>query len=175
MKPEIIQAHMATAKNYANLSKARRLKVGAIIVKDDRIVSIGYNGTPPGWDNDCESKDYMSIDAGGWLDPEKIQQRWPFEEINKGEEEPESQSYVRRYALKTKPEVLHAEMNAIGKLAKHGGTSNGADMFCTHAPCVECAKLILVSGIRRVYFGEAYRSTEGVELLTKGGVDVIQA
>lgn len=142
MKPEIIQAHMATAKNYANLSKARRLKVGAIIVKDDRIVSIGYNGTPPGWDNNCEDVIQHSDDTT---------------------------------SLKTKPEVLHAEMNAIGKLAKHGGTSNGADMFCTHAPCVECAKLILVSGIRRVYFGEAYRSTEGVELLTKGGVDVIQA
>lgn len=165
---------MATAKNYANLSKARRLKVGAIIVKDDRIISIGYNGTPPGWDNNCEDKEYMDRGAGGWLDPEEIKERWPLEEECKGEEESLSDTYTRRYALKTKAEVLHAEMNAIGKLARHGGSSNGADMYCTHAPCVECAKLILVSGISRVFYGEAYRSTEGVELLKKGGVDVIE-
>lgn len=163
MKKEVIEAHMATASNYAKLSKARRLQVGAIIVKDDRIISIGYNGTPPGWDNDCEDKVYMSGDAGGWLDPGEIKERWQYLEED-----------GTRYALKTKPEVLHAEMNAIGKLAKHGGSSNGADMFCTHAPCIECAKLILVSGISRVFYREAYRSTEGVELLKKGGVDVIE-
>ena len=103
---------MATAKIFAELSHARRLHVGAIVVKDDRIISIGYNGMPAGWDNNCE------------------------DEINN--------------ELKTKPEVLHAESNAIAKLAKSSESGLGADIFITHAPCMECAKLIYQSGIKRV-------------------------
>lgn len=163
---------MKTAETFAELSHARRLHVGAIIVKDDRIISIGYNGMPAGWENDCEYKDYMHSDAGGWLNPDEIEERWPHEEICKGDEEPESNSYTRRFAYKTKKEVLHAESNAIAKLARSNDSGLDADIFITHSPCMECAKLIFQSGIRRVFYGEAYRSDEGIEFLKKSGVTV---
>ena len=159
---------MDTAKRFAELSPARRLHVGAIVVKDDRIISIGYNGMPVGWDNECEYKDYMSGDAGGWLNPDEIYERWPLEEYDK---EVESN---RRYRLVTKDEVLHAESNAIAKLAKSNDSGLGADLFVTHSPCIHCAKLIHQSGIRRVYYGENYRSTDGIEFLEKSGIEVKQ-
>jgi dCMP deaminase len=159
---------MKTAKVFAELSHARRLHVGAIVVKDDRIISIGYNGMPAGWDNNCEHKEYMSGDAGGWLNPEEIYEQWPFEE----EDIDPDLGYARRYALKTKPEVLHAESNAIAKLAKSNDSGLGADIFITHAPCIECAKLIYQSGINGVYYGENYRDDSGIEFLKKSGVNI---
>ena len=132
---------MQTAKIFAELSHARRLHVGAIVVKDDRIISIGYNGMPAGWDNNCEDKVW---DKTG------------------------------DYELKTKPEVLHAESNAISKLARSSESGDGATMFITHAPCMECSKLIYQSGIKKVYFGQAYRDTSGVEFLNKCKVTVEQ-
>jgi dCMP deaminase len=159
---------MKTAKVFAELSHARRLHVGAIVVKDDRIISIGYNGMPAGWNNDCEHKDYMSSDAGGWLSPDEIYKQWPFEE----EDIDPDLGYARRYALKTKPEVLHAESNAIAKLAKSNDSGLGADIFITHAPCIECAKLIYQSGINGVYYGENYRDDSGIEFLKKSGVNI---
>ena len=159
---------MKTAKIFAELSSARRLHVGAIVVKDDRIISIGYNGMPAGWDNDCENKEYMSGDAGGWLSPEEIYEQWPFEE----EDIDPDLGYARRYALKTKPEVLHAESNAIAKLAKSNDSGNGADIFITHAPCIECAKLIYQSGINGVYYSENYRDDAGIKFLKKSGVNI---
>ena len=168
MKEKFIKAFMDTAYRFAELSPARRLHVGAIVVKDDRIISIGYNGMPVGWDNECENKDYMSGDAGGWLDPEEIEERWPFKEYD-----PEVQSN-RRYRLVTKDEVLHAESNAIAKLAKSNDSGLGADLFVTHSPCIHCAKLIHQSGIRRVYYGENYRDDAGIEFLQKSGVVVSQ-
>ena len=159
---------MKTAKIFAELSSARRLHVGAIVVKDDRIISIGYNGMPAGWDNNCENKEYMSGDAGGWLSPEEIYEQWPFEE----EDIDPDLGYARRYALKTKPEVLHAESNAIAKLAKSNDSGEGADIFITHAPCIECAKLIYQSGINGVYYGENYRDDSGIEFLKKSGVNI---
>ncbi len=168
MKEKFVKAYMDTAKRFAELSPARRLHVGAIVVKDDRIISIGYNGMPVGWDNECEYKDYMSGDAGGWLNPDEIYERWPLEEYDK---EVESN---RRYRLVTKDEVLHAESNAIAKLAKSNDSGLGADLFVTHSPCIHCAKLIHQSGIRRVYYGENYRSTDGIEFLEKSGIEVKQ-
>ena len=159
---------MKTAKIFAELSQARRLHVGAIVVKDDRIISIGYNGMPAGWDNNCEHKDYMSGSAGGWLSPEEIYEQWPFEE----EDIDPDLGYARRYALKTKPEVLHAESNAIAKLAKSNDSGNGAKIFITHAPCIECAKLIYQSGINGVYYSENYRDDSGIEFLKKSGVNI---
>ncbi len=159
---------MDVAARFAELSHARRLHVGAIVVKDDRIISIGYNGMPAGWGNNCEDKEYMSGDAGGWLNPDEIEERWPFEE----EDFDPDIGYARRYALKTKPEVLHAESNAIAKLAKSNDSGDGADIFITHAPCIECAKLIYQSGISRVYYGENYRDDAGVEFLKKSGVEI---
>ena len=168
MKEKFKQTYMKTAKIFAELSHARRLHVGAIVVKDDRIISIGYNGMPAGWDNDCEHKEYMSGDAGGWLSPEEIYEQWPFEE----EDIDPDLGYARRYALKTKPEVLHAESNAIAKLAKSNDSGLGADIFITHAPCIECAKLIYQSGINGVYYGENYRDDSGIEFLKKSGVNI---
>ena len=137
MKASMLQAHLDVAQRYSELSHGRRLKVGAVVVKDDRIISIGYNGTPPGWDNNCE------------------------DELPDG-------------SLKTKPEVLHAEENAIGKLARSHESGNGAAMFITHAPCAQCAKLILVSGIKSVFYRDTYRDDSGVQFLIKGGIDVQQ-
>jgi dCMP deaminase len=166
MKTKFIKAHMATARVYAELSPAKRLHVGAIVVKDDRIISIGYNGMPVGWDNECEYKDFMNIDAGGWLNPNEIEERWPFKEYDA-----EVQSN-RRYRLVTKDEVLHAESNAIAKLAKSSESGLGADLFVTHAPCIHCAKLILQSGISRVWYSEDYRNDAGLDFLAKSGVTV---
>jgi len=139
MKTKLINAYMETAKIFAELSHARRLHVGAIVVKDDRIISIGYNGMPAGWDNNCEV----------WIEDGDLGSGW-----------------------KTRPEVLHAESNAIAKLARSAESGLGADIFITHAPCIDCAKLIYQSGIKRVYFGEAYRDDSGVQFLERSGVQV---
>lgn len=168
MKEKLVNAYMETARVFSKLSHARRRHVGAIVVKDDRIISIGYNGMPAGWDNNCEDKEYMSVDAGGWLNPDEIEERWPFEEEEHG---PYYES-TRRYRLKTKPEVLHAESNAIAKLARSNDSGEGADLFVTTSPCIECAKLIYQSGIRRVWFGEQYRDDSGIEFLRKSGISV---
>jgi len=136
MKQKLKLAYMQTAKIFAELSHARRLHVGAIIVKEDRIISIGYNGMPAGWDNNCEDT------------------------VNN--------------ELKTKPEVLHAETNAIAKLARSSDSGLGADLFVTHSPCLDCAKLIYQSGIKRVWYGAEYRSSDGPDFLRKSGIEVEQ-
>lgn len=158
---------MQTAKTFAELSHARRLHVGAIVVKDDRIISIGYNGMPAGWDNNCEDK-VWDPGAGGWLDPEEFDAKYPYESWN------ENALRNVRYGLKTKPEVLHAETNAIAKLARSTESGLGADIFITHSPCLDCAKLIYQSGIGRVYYGENYRDDTGIKFLQASGVEVIQ-
>ena len=135
---------MKTAETFAELSHARRLHVGAIVVKDDRIISIGYNGMPAGWDNNCE---YEIIVEDG-------------------------DDYTTE--LKTKPEVLHAETNAIAKLAKSNESGLGATMFITHAPCLDCAKLIYQSGIGSVLYRDAYRDVSGVTFLERSGIKVEQ-
>jgi dCMP deaminase len=148
MKPNLLEAYMRTAETFAELSHARRLHVGAIVVKDDRIISIGYNGMPAGWDNNCED--------------ESVEPYAGFE------------GSIHRIVLKTKPEVLHAESNAISKLARSSESGDGSVMFITHAPCIDCAKLIYQSGIRRVYFGSAYRDNAGVQFLKSCGIEVEQ-
>jgi dCMP deaminase len=175
MKEKFINAYMDTAYRFAKLSPAKRRQVGAIVVKDDRIISIGYNGMPVGWDNECEYKDYMSGDAGGWLDPDEIEERWPFKE-NVELVDPDDGTIIitRRYRLKTKPEVLHAESNAIAKLARSTSSGIGASIFITHAPCYDCAKLIYQSGINSVYYRSSYRDTSGVEFLEKSGIKIEQ-
>jgi dCMP deaminase len=142
MKQKFIEAYMKTAETFASLSSAVRLHVGAIIVKDDRIISIGYNGMPSGWDNNCE--DDFGLDFKG------------------------------NRTLVTKPEVLHAETNAIAKLAKSTESGNGATLFVTHAPCLDCAKLVFQSGISSVYYRNSYRSDTGLQFLEKAGVRVTQ-
>ena len=163
MKHKMKLAHMRTAFNYAACSSAVRLQVGSIIVKDDAIISIGYNGQPSGWDNVCEEREYMASDAGGWLDPEEIDDKWPFVADDK-----------RRYRLKTKSTVLHAESNAISKLAKLNGGGQNAAIFITHCPCLDCAKTIYQAGITEVYYAQSYRDTIGADFLIQCGLTVEQ-
>jgi dCMP deaminase len=165
MKQKYIDLYMDWATRCAQLSHAVRLQVGAVIVKDDSVISYGYNGMPAGWDNDCEDK-VWDKGAGGWLDPEEIEAKYPYEAWHEG-----AQRNVR-YGLKTKPEVLHAESNAVAKLARSSNSGKDADIFITHAPCLDCAKLIYQAGIRRVWFGTAYRDTAGVDFLEKSGIAV---
>ena len=141
MKQKWIDAYMDTAERFAQLSSAVRLKVGAVVVKDHRIISIGYNGMPAGWTNECEEKIY-TVDT------------W-------------------NYDLKTKDEVIHAEANAILKLAKSHDGGDGADLFCTHAPCVQCAKLIYGAGIKNVYYRDQYRNDDGLKFLEKCGIKIM--
>ena len=154
MKQKFRDAYMKVAETFAELSSAKRLHVGSIIVKDDRIISIGYNGMPSGWDNECEDKIYC--DDGEWSE-----QLYP----------KESNQWIR-YNLKSKPEVLHAETNAIAKLAKSTESGLDATLFVTHAPCLDCAKLVYQSGINSVYYRNSYRNDDGIKFLEKAGVQV---
>lgn len=157
---------MDFAHSIAELSHARRRKVGAVIVNDNTIV-YGYNGMPAGWDNNCEHKVYDQ-GAGGWLNPDEIETAYPYKEWD------DAIGRNVRYGLRTNPEVLHAESNSIGKLARSAVTGNGADMFVTLSPCLECAKLIHQTGIKKVFYRQQYRDTAGIEFLRKSGVDVNQ-
>lgn len=163
MKKKYIKAYMDVAERFAQLSSATRLKVGAIVVKDNRIISIGYNGTPHGWDNVCEDRIYVSNDAGGWIDTSTLHERYPYVDEE-----------GKRYTLKSKPEVLHAEMNCLMKLAKSNESGESAVMFVTHSPCMECAKGIYQAGIKKVYYLHKYRSDDGLGFLTKSGIPVHQ-
>ena len=139
MKQKWIEAFMDTAERFAQLSSANRLQVGAVVVKDNRIISIGYNGMPSGWTNECEYEE--GDELGG-------------------------------YFLKSKPEVLHAETNAIAKLARSTESGLDATLFVTHAPCLDCAKLVYQSGINSVYYRNSYRDENGIQFLEKAGVKV---
>lgn len=174
MKKKFIDYFMNIADLTSKLSYAKRLQVGAVIVKGNQIIGTGYNGMPTGWDNNCEDKVYDK-GAGGWLDPQEFDQRYPYE----GDVEmvdPDEGVYTMkvRYGLKTKPEVLHAESNAIAKVSRSTESSDGATLFCTHAPCIECAKLIYQAGISSVYYREQYRDNSGLNFLSQGGVNVHQ-
>jgi len=138
------KAHLEVAEIYAQLSSAKRRKVGCVIVKDNRIISIGYNGMPSGWDNECEytGNDFFKLDSHS--------------------------------ELTTKPEVLHAETNAIAKVAKSNESSEGAVLYTTCTPCLECSKLIYQSGIERVVYKERYRTEEGLTFLEKCGIELEQ-
>jgi dCMP deaminase len=139
IKEKYLGTYMKTAKLFAEHSTAIRRKVGAVIVKDDRIISIGYNGMPTGWTNVCEY----------WNETAQLEGEW-----------------------KTKPEVLHAESNAIAKLARSPESGNGASLFVTCSPCLDCAKLIYQSGIQEVFYNEKYRNDDGIEFLTKCNIPV---
>lgn len=148
-------AHMKAAEVYSQLSSARRLHVGCVVVKDNTIIGIGYNGMPSGWDNNCEDKVY----ANEWSVDNEV---WEYQEEDSG----------HPYNLKTKPEVLHAETNALAKIARSTNSSDGATMFITHAPCLDCAKLVYQSGIKSVYYRNSYKNTDGLDFLNKCNVEV---
>lgn len=132
---------MEVAELTAKLSRAQRLQVGCVIVRDDNIISFGWNGTPPGWDNNCEDTIWHS----------------------NGEQ-----------SLKTRPEVIHAEANALIKLAKSSMSSLGATIFLTHAPCVDCAKLISSAGINEVFYRAQYRNTDGIDFLKRSKISTTE-
>jgi len=140
MKDKFVFAYMDVAERFAKLSSAKRLQVGAIIVKDDRIISIGYNGMPAGWPNECE--DVIEVHEDGGI------------------------------VTKTKPEVIHAEANAIAKLAKGTESGNESTMFLTHAPCIDCAKQIYTAGIKKVFYRNSYRDSKGTDFLERCNVEV---
>jgi dCMP deaminase len=144
MKQKFVDAHMDAAEVYSRLSTAKRLQVGCVVVKDNTIIGIGYNGMPSGWDNNCEEEFIVE----------------------------EDEKFIK--SLKTKPEVLHAETNALAKIAKSTNSSDGASMFITHAPCIDCAKLVYQSGINSVYYRNSYKNTEGLDFLKKCNIKIEQ-
>ncbi len=123
--------YLRMARIWAENSYCQRRQVGALIVKNNAIISDGYNGTPSGFPNVCEDENNVTF-----------------------------------------PYVLHAEANAISKLARSNNNSEGATLYVTASPCLECAKLIIQAGIKRVVYGEPYRIEDGLELLKKAGISV---
>ena len=126
------QRYLDMARIWAQNSYCQRRQVGALVVKNNMIISDGYNGTPSGFENVCEDDNGV-----------------------------------------TKPYVLHAEANAITKLARSSNNSEGSTIYITASPCIECAKLIIQAGIKRVVYGEKYRLMDGIELLERAGIEVV--
>ena len=153
MKDNWKQAFMDVAERFSQESHAIRLQVGAIVVKDNRIISIGINGMPSGWENVCE--DVASLPH--WAAT--------IDDIP----EADRKIYVE---YKSKPEVLHAERNALDKLARSNESGEDAMMFVTHSPCLECAKSIYGAGISEIFYKTEYRSDAGIKFLEKCGVKV---
>jgi len=161
----IQNVYMEMAYSVAKLSYAKRRQVGCLIIKDNQIVSFGYNGTPSGFDNECED---ILVETQNYENPDDA--------LHLVEEH----GYVcengccTKETQTTKREVLHAESNALTKIAKSTLSSEGADLYTTTAPCFDCAKLIIQSGITKVFYNEGYRDMSGVELLEKANINVIK-
>lgn len=168
MKEKFIDYYMDVAERTGKLSYAIRRQVGAVIVKDNRILSYGYNGMPTGWDNSCEYKEYMNAAKAGFMPDVDIEEKFPYREFDPGV------GADRRYRLVTKDEVLHAESNAIAKVSGSTESSENATLFVTTAPCIHCAKMIFQSGIKSVYYRDSYRDSAGIDFLEKGGISVNQ-
>ena len=153
--------YMSVAEQGAAMSRAVRLQVGCIIVKDGNIISFSWNGMPSGWDNECEDT-LVSYDERDVHNPLDVRE-WTYD------------SNTKQYsALKTKPEVLHAETNAVCKVARSSESSEGATLFTTHAPCMECAKIIYQAGITEVIWRNSYRTEAGINFLNNAGVTMEQ-
>lgn len=129
---QLDQRYLRMARIWAENSYCQRRQVGALVVKDKRIISDGYNGTPSGFENQCEDENDV-----------------------------------------TQPYVLHAEANAITKLARSSNNSDGATLYVTASPCIECAKLIIQAGIKRVVYAEQYRLDDGIKLLQRAHIEVM--
>lgn len=127
------KAYLRMAKGWAELSHCKRKQVGAIIVKENMVISDGFNGTPAGFENCCENE----LGETHWF-------------------------------------VLHAEANAILKVAKSTNNSKGATLYLTLSPCKDCSKLILQSGIVRVVFNQLYKDSSGVDFLKGAGIETVQ-
>lgn len=127
------QRYLKMASVWAQNSYCRRRQVGALLVKDKMIISDGYNGTPSGFENNCEDENNVTF-----------------------------------------PYVLHAEANAITKVAKSNNSSDGATLYVTSSPCLECSKLIIQAGIKRVVFYDNYHKQDGIDLLIRANIEVVQ-
>jgi dCMP deaminase len=132
MKPEIKKAYMKVAETFSNVSNCKRMKVGAIVVKNESILAHGWNGTPSGFHTNC-----CELPDGS-----------------------------------TNPFVLHAEQNALIKMAKSSESTVGSELFCTHSPCPDCSKMIAQAGIKKVYYKHEYRISDGINVLKELGVEV---
>lgn len=150
--------YMQMAYQIAKLSYAKRRRVGCVIVKDTQIISTGYNGTPHGFDNGCEEDQVKVI--------ENANHQAILEEKGYTCDSGCCSKTI------TKREVLHAESNALAKISKSTLSSDGADLYTTTCPCFDCAKLIIQSGIKRVFYSEDYRDMSGVDLLKQAGIEV---
>ncbi len=126
------QRYLAMARIWSQNSYCNRRQVGAIIVKNKMVISDGYNGTPSGFENECED-----------------------------------------CTNKTKPYVLHAEANAITKVARSNNSSDGSTLYVTASPCIECSKLIIQAGIKRIVYAEKYHNTDGLDLLERADIEVV--
>ena len=151
--------YLRMAHIWAENSYALRLQVGCLMVKERMIISDGYNGMPSGFQNCCEVLKHADGTTEKFRDPMKLKIA---NELEKGS------------TLVSRPEVLHAEANAITKVAKSGNSSVGATIYVTDAPCVNCAKLIIQAGVKRVVYDRSYHDTSGIDLLTKAGILVEQ-
>lgn len=163
IKSKYIHYFMDVAHRTSQLSYAKRLQVGTVIVKDDRIISCGYNGLPAGWEsNGCEREIFLSDSEYFDLLPSERNRYVPVND-----------SFFWR-GLKTYDEVIHSEANAISRLARSTESGIDAILFCTHSPCVQCSKIIYSAGIKTVYYKTEYRSSDGIQFLKKCGVNVIK-
>lgn len=141
--------YMDIAERISQMSHARRLQVGSVLVQNDSIISHGWNGMPTGWDNNCE---------------DEIEEYYPISAV--------SGASIIKNILKTKPEVLHAEANCLMKVAKTTNSSLGSTLYITHAPCIGCAKLIHQSGVKSVYYKHIYRNEDGIKFLETCKIEV---
>lgn len=142
MRPLWNEIFMNVAYEVARMSTCRKIHVGAVIIKDKRIISIGYNGVPSGWQH-CD-------------------------EIFRGNEE----DFLKKHHEWSNYHEIHAEMNAIAFAAKNGISTEKAELYCTHSPCINCSKIIVQSGIKKVYYAELY-DRQAIDFLREAGVEVI--
>lgn len=147
------------AKRCAEMSHAIRLQVGCVVVKNGNVLSMGWNGMPEGFPNDCEHRLYMDVDYPHFNDD--AEEAFPYFDEDR-----------RRYKLVTRDEVLHAEENALMKLTRSTESAEGATLYITHAPCIRCAKLIHGARISHVVYDQTYKTTEGIDFLIKCGIRV---
>ena len=151
--------YMQTAYQFAKLSYAKRRKVGCVIVKDKQLISFGYNGMPHGFENECEENETVYYEN-------------PDQALTLVEDHGYSCDNGCCTRNRTRREVLHAESNAIMKVAKSTMSCEGAELYTTTCPCFDCSKLIIQAGISKVYYSEEYRDMSGVELLKKANIEV---
>ena len=160
-KQKYIRLYMDIAERVAKMSHARRLQVGSVLVKDDNIISFGWNGMPSGWDNNCEETEYLL----------KEECKYSGEIMTLNGFTESAHAWTRMYS---KPEVLHSEANCLTKVSRSTNSSDGASLFVTHAPCLDCAKIIHQAGIKEVYYQHDYRSSAGIDFLKKCNIDIQQ-